>query len=206
VVRKGRTTFEIRGSIEGLCYVLPMTPRDDRHRPKGEIPPRLLVQIGRIAATSAYIEQQMFSWASGTFSTDAGGRPIEPLWMEFGRLQQKWYRRVVQQLDKKTVDEFVHPLNMTLTRVWPMRDLIIHGRWRHVSGWKYQVDCWEQNAQREYRSHIFTLRSQIFTLRQLREFADELDRILRSLYLYLTVSRPKPKQARKLRQVAQDVS
>jgi len=112
--------------------------------------------------------------------------------MEFDRLRQKWYHRVVQQLDKKTVDEFVHPLNMTLAHVWPIRGLIIHGRWRHVSGWKYQVNCWEQKEQLEYRSHIFTLRSQIFTLRQVREFADELDRILRSLYLYFDSIAPAP--------------
>jgi len=163
-----------------------------RNRPKGTIPPRLLAQIGRVATTSAYIEQEIILWASAIFSTDAGGRPIEPLRMEFDRLRQKWYHRVVQQLDKKTVDEFVHPLNMTLAHVWPIRGLIIHGRWRHVSGWKYQVNCWEQKEQLEYRSHIFTLRSQIFTLRQVREFADELDRILRSLYLYFDSIAPAP--------------
>jgi hypothetical protein len=156
-----------------------------RIRPKGAIPKRLLVQIGRIATTSAYIEQEMILWASALFSTDTAGRPIEPLRMAFGRLRQKWFEKVVKTLDKKTVDKFIRPLNKSLTHAWPARGLVIHGRWRHVSGWKYQVSYWEQKKQLEHHSHVFTLR-------QVREIADGLDRILKILYRYFDSASPSP--------------
>src|SRR5580704_1761583 len=103
-----------------------------RNRPKGKIPDRLLIQIGRVATVSAYIEQEIILWASALFAQNTDGKPIEPLRMEFGRLRQKWYGEAVKKLDKTTVDKFIQPLNMELARVWPIRGMIIHGRWQRA--------------------------------------------------------------------------
>jgi hypothetical protein len=141
-------------------------------RSKG-LPDRLLIQIGRIATTTAYIEQEFVLWASAIYSVKTGGVPKEGLRMGFQRLLNKWRSEAVHGLDATTVKSFITPLMEDLTRGWPIRNRFIHGRWRHAGRLRYEVDMWEQTKEAGLQHY-----RHIFPLREIREVADDFDGIL----------------------------
>jgi hypothetical protein len=96
--------------------------------PLKPLPTKLLVQLGRIATTTAYIEQEFVLWASAIYSNKTGGVPKEELRMSFQRLLSKWHSETVHHLDTKTVNTFINPLRADLSRMWPVRNAFIHGR------------------------------------------------------------------------------
>jgi hypothetical protein len=88
--------------------------------PLKPLPARLLVQLGRIATTTAYIEQEFVLWASALYSQRTGGWPREHLRMSFQRLLSKWHSVAVHHLDADTLTKFVTPLRTQLNARWPV--------------------------------------------------------------------------------------
>jgi hypothetical protein len=146
---------------------------------------RLLVHIGRVATTTAYIEQEFVLWSSAIYSQKTRGVPKEFLRMSFQRLLNKWHSEAVHRLDGVTVRTFVTPLRRDLSKMWPVRNYIIHGKWRPIGRQRYEVTWWEQtDALRRYRLS--------FALHEIREIADTFDRVLIRLYRYFDRSAPSP--------------
>jgi hypothetical protein len=104
----------------------------------------LLIQIGRIATLSAYIEQEIILWTSALASQDTGGRPIEWLRMDFKRLREKWFGLAKKRNDMKTHDIFLLPLNDDLAKHWVIRRAMIHGKWFVIGRGRYEINWWEQ--------------------------------------------------------------
>lgn len=140
-------------------------------------PRSLLEQIGRIATTSAYIEQEIVLQASARAAQKTGGKPIEPLRTDFKRLREKWYSLCKENLDEKTVNKVIHPLNSDLAKMWPVRGYMIHGRWKIYGRAVYTVAWWEQtDTLRHYeRKH---------SLSDIETFANELLKVLGRLYAF----------------------
>jgi|ERR1700674_2924465 len=140
-------------------------------------PEKLFTQVGRIAITSAYIEQEIILWTSALAAQDTGGNPIERLRMDFKRLRKKWYRLASKKLDKKTINKFIHPLNMDLAMLWPIRGAMIHGRWQILGGHRFRVRWWMQETQ------LVEMQMDC-TLKQVRDFASALSRCLKQIYAF----------------------
>ena len=149
-----------------------------RTPPLRPLPTPLLVQLGRIATTTAYIEQEFVLWASAIYSQRTGGRPIEHLRMSFQRLLSKWHTEAVHHLDSDTVTKFINPLRNELNKRWPVRNAFIHGQWRS-KGRLFHVDWWEQTKQTGLRHYSYTV-----PLSDIRAHADAFDRLLVRLYRY----------------------
>src|SRR5208283_4837882 len=93
------------------------------------LPNRFLIQIGRIATTTAYIEQEFVLWASAIYAQKTSGVPKEHLRLTFQRLLNKWHTEAVHRLPPKDVAKFIKPLRDDLSRMWPIRNYMIHGMW-----------------------------------------------------------------------------
>jgi hypothetical protein len=144
------------------------------------LPDELLAEIGRVSTISAYIEQEIILWASALAAQDTGGDPIEKLRMDFKRLRVKWYDLAFRKNDEYVVNKFIHPLNSDLSKVWPIRGAIIHGRWSEIGENDeklYRIKWWEQIDQlKELQIDI--------TLKEVKWFADSLLKILQQLFSF----------------------
>jgi hypothetical protein len=112
--------------------------------PSKRLPASLLIEIGRIATTWAYIEQELILWTSALAAQDTGGVPEEHLRTDFKRLREKWYSLARAKLDRNLVDKVLHPINSQLSRDAIWRGYVIHGRWRTFGRGKYKLLIWEQ--------------------------------------------------------------
>jgi hypothetical protein len=155
--------------------------------PLKPLPARLLIQLGRIATTTAFIEQEFVLWASAIYSQKTGGHPREHLRMTFQRLLSKWHTEAAHHLDRKTLDKFIRPLRDDLNRAWPVRNAFIHGRWKRAGRYQYGVDWWEQSKEHGLRHYSY-----IVALSDVRRHADIFDRLLVRLYRYFDSRAPEP--------------
>jgi hypothetical protein len=145
--------------------------------PLKPLPDRLLIQLGRIATTTAFIEQEFVLWASAIYSQKTGGHPREELRITFQRLLAKWHSEAAPRFDRKTREKFLTPLRIDLNRMWPVRNAFIHGRWKRTARYQYEIDWWEQTKKHGLRHYEY-----LVTLSDVRHHADIFDRLLVRLY------------------------
>jgi hypothetical protein len=150
--------------------------------PLKPLPHRLLFHLGRIATTTAYIEQEFVLWASAIYARQTGGRPEAELRMSFRRLLNKWHSEAVHRIDPKTAQRVLSPLRADLNRLWPIRNAFIHGRWRPIGRYKYQVDWWEQTKADGLKRYGY---GYIVSLSDVNRQATAFDRLLVRIYRYL---------------------
>jgi hypothetical protein len=141
-------------------------------------PASLLVQIGRVASTSAHIEQETVLHASAMAAQRTGGAPQEFLRMNFAKLRNRWFQLCRENFAATYMEKWIDPLNRELADVWTQRGHIIHGRWKVLGRGKFEVHWYEQKHKglEDYKVP--------YTLRELRSFADHLDRILREIHRF----------------------
>jgi hypothetical protein len=162
-------------------------------RPKHGYPPKLFIQVGRVATTTAFIEQEFILWTSALHAQSTGGKPTENLRMGFSRLLNKWWAQAQKRLDAKDVNKVVRPIYDDLREMWPTRNIIIHGTWYPQGRSRYRLNLWEQQNSLE--------RIQLtLTLGELRRIADAFDRVLQRLYLYFDRLKPAPPRKSSARQ------
>jgi hypothetical protein len=155
-------------------------------------PKNVLVQIGRVATTTAFIEQEFIIWASALYAQSTNGKPTENLRMGFGRLLNKWWAEAQKRLGAKAVNKVIRPIYEDLRTTWPKRNLIIHGTWHRERRARYRINLWEQEKSLERKQ--FTL-----TLGELRQIADAFEKTLQRLYRYFDAAARPPSQRKSRR-------
>lgn len=146
------------------------------------------MQIGRIATTTARIEQHFILWASALHALKTSGKPTEHLRMGFQRLLNKWNIEAKKRFSPQSFNSEISPLRKDLENWWPVRNYMIHGTWSQV-GRRYRVDLWEQHKSLEHFS-------QTFSLTEIRSVAIMFERFLKRVN---RVAQPSPsrKKSRK---------
>jgi hypothetical protein len=130
-------------------------------------PNTFLAAVGSIATTWAFVEQEILLQTSALASKATDGWPIENLRVDFKRLRERWYELAKAEVDTKTLNKIIHPINTELARLSPIRGYVIHGTWQVTGRGKYRVSWWEQKKELQ-RHHAD------FTLADLRGFAAAL--------------------------------
>lgn len=148
---------------------------------------RLLVQIGRIATTTAFIEQEFVLWASAIYAQKTDGVPSEALDIGFQRLLNKWHSEAVHRLPRKEVAAFIKPLRADLSAMWPVRNYMMHGMWKAAGHQRFQVSWWEQTKRNGLQHY-----SKVFRLSEIRHIADHFELRLMRLYRYFDRAVPSP--------------
>jgi hypothetical protein len=141
-------------------------------------PGELLRQIGRVATTSAHIEQETILHASAMAAQRTGGAPQEFLRMSFAKLRNRWFQLCRDNFPASVIAKWIDPLNQELAEAWDVRGHIVHGRWRVTGRGKYEVHWIEQKHKglEDYKAP--------YALAELRAFADHLDHILNQIHRF----------------------
>jgi hypothetical protein len=153
-----------------------------------DLPHRLLVQIGRVAAISAIVEQNIILWASALYAHDTGGDPIERLRMDFQRLREKWYAQASKRYDKTTFNKVIHPINSQLAKLWRLRGPIIYGVWKRAGNRQYHLSYFEQ------RDKLKTY-SVTYTIGAVTNLANQIEKVLKQIWRHHARASPRKRRA-----------
>ena len=167
------------------------------HRKWG-LPAPLLVQIGRVATVSAYVEQELVIWTSALCAQETGGNPIDDLRISFGRLLSRWEGESAKRYDQATMQSLIRPSAETLASLWRARSAIVHGRWEALGSDEFRLAYWEQGKEKGVKKGPAVLRhfSKSYGLSAVEGVADELLSLLGRFYAFHDAAPPEPSRQR----------